>query len=505
MANFSELLKDQKLKQDKETVAIAEAAQTYSLNIQKEKGFGQAFIKGDKDNDPISNAAVSVIQNFQGELDTIADNDFTYLKDLIAKYNTFFDELPKSIDKERFTAKEGRYFAEVIRPTIEQLNEIAGPVLQTKLAFRDLVKQFKPLKLAARTLGGIPILGTAITRKVERIEAGEQELRRAERKKGQEETRQTRQSIEDDLTGFGADQPSAALEEQIEENQSTRRDVFADVPRAASVQKSAAKEENLEEQKAVQEDRYNEQKNLFEMIAENTYESKELLEKLLEEEEGFLNNFGGLAAAGGGVAAGTGGTLAASKLLKKKTTTAATKTATKQATKKATSKVLGKTLLKSAVKKIPIIGLIAGLGFGIGRLMSGDMQGAAMEVASGAASTIPGFGTATSVGIDAALAAKDIKNAEKDIEGVVQTAEDVKTDNMKDLVNIDSKRTVVRTTLETDTLENLLQKLVPENGSQNNTVVAPNNTIQTANTTNVLGKMTSKNNDNTVVQLKNVY
>jgi len=128
-----------------------------------------------------------------------------------------------------------------------------------------------------------------------------------------------------------------------------------------------------------------------------------------------------------------------------------------------------------------------------------------MEVASGAASTIPGFGTATSVGIDAALAAKDIKNAEKDIEGVVQTAEDVKTDNMKDLVNIDSKRTVVRTTLETDTLENLLQKLVPENGSQNNTVVAPNNTIQTANTTNVLGKMTSKNNDNTVVQLKNVY
>ena len=271
------------------------------------------------------------------------------------------------------------------------------------------------------------------------------------------------------------------------------------------MQKSAAKEENLEEQKAVQEDRYNEQKNLFEMIAENTYESKELLEKLLEEEEGFLDNFGGLAAAGGGVAAGTGGTLAASKLLKKKTTTAGTTVAANQATKKATSKVLGKTLLKSAIKKIPIIGAIAGIGFGIGRLMSGDISGAAMEVASGAASTIPGAGTVASVGIDAALAAKDIKNAEKDIEGVVQTAEDVKTDNMKDFVNIDSKRTVVRTTLETDNLENILQKLLPENGSQNNTVVAPNNTIQTANTTNVLGKMTSKNIDNTVVQLKNVY
>ena len=97
MANFSELLKDQKTKQEKETVAISEAAQSFSLQIQKEKGFGQSFIKGDKDNNPVSNAAVSVIQNFQGELDTIADNDFTYLKDLIAKYNTFFEELPKSL------------------------------------------------------------------------------------------------------------------------------------------------------------------------------------------------------------------------------------------------------------------------------------------------------------------------------------------------------------------------------------------------------------------------
>ena len=507
MANFSELLKDQKTKQEKETVAISEAAQSFSLQIQKEKGFGQSFIKGDKDNNPISNAAVSVIQNFQGELDTIADNDFTYLKDLIAKYNTFFEELPKSIDKERFTAKEGRYFAEVIRPVIEQLNEIAGPLLQARLAFKDLVKQFKPLKLAARTLGGIPILGTAITRKVERIESGEQELRRAERRKAQEETRLARGKIEDQLSGFGPDQPSAELEEEIEERQSTRRDVFADEPRAAVVQKSAAKEENLEEQKAIQEDRFNEQKSLFEMIAENTYESKELLERLVQEEEGILEDVGGLAlGAGGGVAAGAGGTAVASKLLKKKpaATTTAT-TAAKQTSKKATSKILGKSLLKSAVKKIPIIGAIAGIGFGIGRLMSGDISGAAMEVASGAASTIPGAGTAASVGIDAALAAKDIKNAEKEVEGVVQSVEDVKSDNMKDFVNIDSKRTVVRTTLETDNLENMLQKLLPEGGSQNNIITAPNNTIQNANTTNVLGKMNTKNIDNTVVQLKNVY
>ena len=51
----------------------------------------------------------------------------------------------------------------------------------------------------------------------------------------------------------------------------------------------------------------------------------------------------------------------------------------------------------------------------------------------------------------------------------------------------------------------MLQKLLPEGGSQNNIITAPNNTIQNANTTNVLGKMNTKNIDNTVVQLKNVY
>ena len=76
---------------------------------------------------------------------------------------------------------------------------------------------------------------------------------------------------------------------------------------------------------------------------------------------------------------------------------------------------------------------------------------------------------------------------------------------MKDIVNIDSKRTVVRTVLETDNLENILQKLLPENQMQNNTVVTPNNTINTASQTTVLPKMQSKNLDGTVLSLKNVY
>jgi len=62
---------------------------------------------------------------------------------------------------------------------------------------------------------------------------------------------------------------------------------------------------------------------------------------------------------------------------------------------------------KSFLKKLPLIGLGAGIVFGISRAMDGDWKGAGMEVASGAFSLVPGWGTAASVGMDAALLEKD--------------------------------------------------------------------------------------------------
>lgn len=63
---------------------------------------------------------------------------------------------------------------------------------------------------------------------------------------------------------------------------------------------------------------------------------------------------------------------------------------------------------KSLLKKIPIVGLVAGGAFALERAFRGDWLGASMELASGAASTIPVAGTAASVGIDAALLARDL-------------------------------------------------------------------------------------------------
>lgn len=73
------------------------------------------------------------------------------------------------------------------------------------------------------------------------------------------------------------------------------------------------------------------------------------------------------------------------------------------------AKLAGKVALKVGAKKIPVLGLAFGAAFATGRAMDGDWTGAGMELSSGAASCFPGAGTATSLAIDGALLARDLK------------------------------------------------------------------------------------------------
>ena len=84
---------------------------------------------------------------------------------------------------------------------------------------------------------------------------------------------------------------------------------------------------------------------------------------------------------------------------------------------KTAAKTAGKGAGKSVLKKIPFVGLGLGAAFAVDRLRKGDWAGALMELGSGAASMIPGVGTAVSAGIDIALIAKDIGDAKKKQEG----------------------------------------------------------------------------------------
>ncbi len=64
---------------------------------------------------------------------------------------------------------------------------------------------------------------------------------------------------------------------------------------------------------------------------------------------------------------------------------------------------------KSALMKIPGLGAIIGLGFGISRMIKGDIIGGLLDVSSGLVSIVPGIGTAISLAIDAYSMVRDIK------------------------------------------------------------------------------------------------
>lgn len=147
-------------------------------------------------------------------------------------------------------------------------------------------------------------------------------------------------------------------------------------------------------------------------------------------------------AKGGAEAAAKGGASVAGK--------AAAKEGGKGAIKKAIVKVLGSGTAKSIVKKIPFIGALAGLGFGISRAMEGDFKGAAAEVGSGALSIAAGPGTAASVAVDAGLAARDVykevhgvfPDEEPDqtvVKGRISEITEMVTDYLKSLFSSDEK------------------------------------------------------------------
>lgn len=513
MADFQSLLQSQKQEQDKEQVAISEAAQTYSLQIQKELGLGQSFIK----KEGISNAAVSVVQNFQQDLDLIADADFTRFKDIVEKYKTLLGEVENS---RRFDNKEKKYIADIVAPVLGEIYPLANAFTAARFGLKDFVKQFKPIKLAARVFGGVPILGSAIQKKIERQDEGEQELRRAERTRAKDIARESRREIEDQIDGTTpVTSAEAIMEEPLDESSPiiSKRTELA--PQAQKVQSKAAAEEATEEQRAIEEDRFDEQKSLFEMIAESTYESKELLQKLVDAEESPLDEMGAAAAGIGGAAVGAGATVAGAKALSKTKKGGIVQKA-KDSVKKGASKAgkVAKGVARGAGRLfLPLAAALAIFDTAASAAQADEILGKKEEdltVRDRASAGVGGLLEGLSFGLIKKDKVAKFLAGSDDGAGIDQTMVPNSSEaaqaagevggNVKDMVNIDSKRTIVRTKLETDGLENMIEKLLPTTGNVN-TVNAPNQTINTSTSNNVLPDLSNKNLDATINSLKKVY
>ena len=76
---------------------------------------------------------------------------------------------------------------------------------------------------------------------------------------------------------------------------------------------------------------------------------------------------------------------------------------------KAVAKVVGRSIAKIAAKSLPFgIGAVIGTALAAGRVLSGDMVGAALEFTAGATAFAPGIGSAVSLTASAASLARDV-------------------------------------------------------------------------------------------------
>lgn len=120
-----------------------------------------------------------------------------------------------------------------------------------------------------------------------------------------------------------------------------------------------------------------------------------------------------------------------------------------------------KGVLKSVLKKIPIVGAIAGLGFGAYEASKGNFAGAGLEAASGLASTLPGLGTAASLGLDVAAAVQENNFENKSVEPAAPAA-----DTTKNVVKGSAASTQAEQMKPDETQNDLLNKIIGDEGSE---------------------------------------
>lgn len=367
LKRFQTLLKEKRKEFNSESdrVAIAEAGTQFSKNIQikVDEQFSKENKSGDIKFDKVSSAVKNIPEQLRGDIENLEDGSYNDLVKFIRKYERLLNEVQGG---RLYDKKEQEYIKKTVEPVLLEITNLKGPIARAAFAFEDFKSQFKPLKLADRFLGDLPIIGDMIR---DRLQAkGEADrlaksvgLRAAkERTRGElKEAAETRKGISQPETssGFIDDTSSGSI-----------------VSKGVDLAKNSVMGKGSEESQKEQANVKQRELNIFESIMQNTERTNELLEELTEESgDGILDNvmqglMGSNAAkvAGGAVAGGAGLLGAKSILNKTKQMFKGGKDKVKNVTKgtgKAAGK-FGKAALRG-LKFIPGIGLVAAGGMGL--------------------------------------------------------------------------------------------------------------------------------------------
>ena len=238
--NFQAILKKQKEMEDDEKFAISDSLQTYIDKISKGAGY-QNQDKLEKAN--IRQEVINFVDNYTiSSLDSIKGMEYDEALQLQSSTE-------KSIAEIEGTGQLNEAEIDFIRATVGETNTRLKEVLKVstrlKFAFRDLKKELKPLKLAARVgLTKIPIIGKRIERAIRAEEEGESEALRIKRGLRKREARDTRKA--------GDTTPSSPNDQsQTQQNKTIAKQTTAGITAIDNqpVPKGADKEELVEQER----------------------------------------------------------------------------------------------------------------------------------------------------------------------------------------------------------------------------------------------------------------
>ena len=264
--NFKAILKKQKEMEDDEKFAISDSLQEYIDTIGKKAGY-QNQDKLEKAN--IRQEVINFVDNYTiSSLDSIKGMEYDDALQLQSSTE-------KSISEIEGTGQLNQAELDFIRATVGETNNRLKEVLKLstrlKFAFRDLKKELKPLKLAARVgLTRIPILGKRIERAIRAEEEGESEALRIKRGLRKREARDTRKMGD---TSF----PAPNDKSQTQQNKTISKQTTAGIMALDNQPMQKGDKEELVEEERESDSQFETTSGTLERILEETELTNELL------------------------------------------------------------------------------------------------------------------------------------------------------------------------------------------------------------------------------------
>jgi hypothetical protein len=278
LKRFQTLLKEKKdeFKGESDRVAIAEAGTQFSKNVQikVDEQFSKENNSGNIKFDKVSSAVKNIPEQLRGDIENLEDGSYNDLVRFIRKYERLLNEVQGG---RLYDSKEQEYIKKTVEPVLLEITNLKGPIARAAFAFEDFKSQFKPLKLADRFLGDLPIVGDMIRERLQAKNEADRLAKSTGLRAAKERTRgELKEAAE---TRKGISQPESSNSYSDDTSSGSVGSKAGNLAKNLFMGKGS--EESQKEQANVKQ----RELNIFESIMQNTERTNELLEDLTEATE----------------------------------------------------------------------------------------------------------------------------------------------------------------------------------------------------------------------------